>query len=478
MKKTLSVFLAFILCVVLLAGCGKEDTISTYTEDEVVGDEIVANDAADTDASEGDAAGSSDKTDSQQGGDSAKSGKKASSAESAIFENVPQELRGTTVKFATWIDHKSCDYAHVFSDFEKKTGIKVQIVAIPQTEYIVKLMGMKASGTAPDVIVDNFEFPRTLPLLQPLTVEKTGVNIKDSVWDQEVAKLYTINGKCYAIAGSNSNWQMASPLVYYNIPLLRKYGIKTPADYVKENNWTLDTMKKCAEDCKDAGISTPCEIDVAVFSNVYGDGPYHYDASTSKYTNTMKSEKFRQMWNYLTTNREKGLFKLSNAWASSLTSGETGFVLSGAYGLRKQPGWFYQMDANDIGYAYLPKNKKSDAQYPTSTFARGYGIADGSKNPKGAGYFLRYFLNDDWYEDDEIFKDSRAAKMHHELLKMKNFSHPELDGVVLTQYEDFKAFYNDLTTSTPQQVSSNIDKVSQKMDYCIKKANALIDAAR
>lgn len=457
------------LSLVSLAGCGEEEILSTYTEDEIVGDEIVNENKTESGKSDG-------KT--QNKNNSSKTGKKASESEIAFFGNVPNELKGTTVKFATWIDHKSLDYAHVFSDFEKTTGIKVQIVAIPQTEYIVKLTGMKASGTAPDVIVDNFEFPRTLPLLQPLTVDKTGINIKDSVWDQEVAKIYTINGKCYAIAGSNSNWEMASPLTYYNIPLLAKYGIKTPADYVKENNWTLDTLKKCAQDCKDAGIFTPCEIDVAVFSNVYGDGPYHYDATSNKYTNTMGTDKFRSMWNMLSDIREKGLAKLSNTWASSLTSGETGFVISGAYGLRKQPGWFYQMDSNDIGYAYLPKEKKTDAAYPTSTFARGYGIADGSKNPKGAGYFLRYFLNDDWYEDDEIFKDSRAAKMHHELLKMKNFSHPELNGVILTQYEDYKAFYNDLTTSTPQQVSANIDKVSQKMDYCIKKANALIDAAR
>ena len=474
MKKVISVLLVFVMCVSLLslAGCGEKETLSTYTEDEIVGDEI-SNDVTDTESKEK----KSNKTESSTK-KSTVTNKKASASEIAFFENVPKNLRGTTVKFATWIDHKSCDYAHVFSDFEKLTGIKVQIVPIPQTEYIVKLTGMKASGTAPDVIVDNFEFPRTLPLLQPLTAAKTGINVKDSVWDQEVAKIYTINGKCYAITGSNSNWEMASPLTYYNIPLLKKYGIKTPADYVKENNWTLETLKKCAKDCQNAGIFTPCEIDVAVFSNVYGDGPYHYNASTSKYTNTMGTKKFRQMWNTLAGLREKGLAKLSNSWASSLTSGDTGFVISGAYGLRKQPGWFYQMDSSDIGYAYLPKEKKSDKNYPTSTFARGYGIADGAKNPKGAGYFLRYFLNDDWYDDDEIFKDARAAKMHHDLLKNKNFTHPELNGVVLTQYQDYKAFYNDLTMSTPQQVSANIDKVSQKMDYCIKKANALIDAAR
>ena len=478
MKKIISVLMAIVMCLSLfsLAGCGEEEVLSTYTEDEVVGDEIVDETGADANQNGSSKTQSgSKKSDTSKG----KSGsKKANATEAAFFENVPDELKGTTVKFATWIDHKSLDYAHVFSDFEMLTGIKVEIVPIPQTEYIVKLTGMKASGTAPDVIVDVSQFPRTLPLLQPITEATTGINIKDSVWDQEVANLYTINGKCYALTGSNTNWEMASPLVFYNIPLLKKFGIKTPADYVNDNNWTLDTFKKCAQDCKDAGIYTPCEIDVALWSNVYADGPYHYDAKTNTYSNTMGTAQFKEMWNWLTSLSEKGLAKLSNSWASSLTSGDTGFVVSEAYGLRKQPGHFYQMDSADIGYAYLPKEKKSDSNYPISTYIRGYGIADGAKNPKGAGYFLRYFLNDDWYGTDEIFKDERAAQMHKDLLKIKDFSHPLLNGVVYTQYEDYKAFYNELATSTPQQVTANIDKVSQKMDYCVKKANELIKAAR
>ncbi|MBO4734603.1 MAG: extracellular solute-binding protein, partial [Clostridia bacterium] len=238
MKKLLSLFLVFaLIClpICLLTGCGEEEILSTYTEEDIVGDEIIEDNTTSEEQTV-----SSDKTQSSSNKTAKSKNTKVSAKERAIFESVPGELKGTTVKFATWISHKSLDYAHVFSDFTDLTGIKVDIVAVPQTEYIVKLTGMKASGTAPDVVVDNFEFPRTLPLMQPLIESTTGINVKDSVWDQEVAKLYTVNGKCYAITGSNSNWEMASPLTYYNIPLLKKYGIKTPADYVKDNNWNLD----------------------------------------------------------------------------------------------------------------------------------------------------------------------------------------------------------------------------------------------
>ena len=208
MKKYLSLFLVFALICLpmsLLTGCGEEEILSTYTEEDVVGDEIVDDTKSDEQTVSSDGAGSSSAKNTKSNSASKSKNKKVSAKERAVFENIPSNLKGTTVKFATWISHKSLDYAHVFSDFTDLTGIKVDIVAVPQTEYIVKLTGMKASGTAPDIIVDNFEFPRTLALMQPLTESTTGINVKDSVWDQQVAKLYTINGKCYAITGSNSN---------------------------------------------------------------------------------------------------------------------------------------------------------------------------------------------------------------------------------------------------------------------------------
>ena len=68
--------------------------------------------------------------------------------------------------------------------------------------------------------------------------------------------------------------------------------------------------------------------------------------------------------------------------------------------------------------------------------------------------------------------------MHYALQKNKNFSNPSVDGVVLTQYDNFKVFFNELSTSTPAQVTANIDKVSQKLDYAIKKANDIINKAK
>ena len=81
------------------------------------------------------------------GGDSDNpSGSTNANTNTSFFEDIPAELDGTTVTFATWIDHNSNESATVLSDFTDITGIKVEILHIPQMEYVSKLSALVASG--------------------------------------------------------------------------------------------------------------------------------------------------------------------------------------------------------------------------------------------------------------------------------------------------------------------------------------------
>ena len=82
--------------------------------------------------------------------------------EEAFFDNVPAELIGTTVKFATWIDHTKTEAAPVMADFTELTGIKVELDTIPQGEYITKLSARIAAGQSPDIVVENGDWPRLM----------------------------------------------------------------------------------------------------------------------------------------------------------------------------------------------------------------------------------------------------------------------------------------------------------------------------
>ena len=75
----------------------------------------------------------------------------------SYFENAPAKLDGTTVHYATRIDHNRNESAQVIADFTDITGIKVKLTTIAQTDYISKLTGFVAAGESPDVIVNNGE---------------------------------------------------------------------------------------------------------------------------------------------------------------------------------------------------------------------------------------------------------------------------------------------------------------------------------
>ena len=154
----------------------------------------------------------------------------------SFFEDIPAELDGTTVTFATWIDHNSNESATVLSDFTDITGIKVEILHIPQMEYVSKLSALVASGESPDVAVSNAEWPRILPILSPL--ENTKVNPSDEFWAQEVVKSYTIGGHSYLVNVREGAWDMGSACVYYNKRIFEDNGITTPDLYYTEKRWT------------------------------------------------------------------------------------------------------------------------------------------------------------------------------------------------------------------------------------------------
>lgn len=157
LKKILSLLLtvAVVLSLVAMAGCGKENGAN--------------NSGAASTASGVDAL-----------------------AEEEYFLDVPSELKGTKVQFATWIAHDTTDTGEVLAKFEQVTGIKPEIVLVNQEDYTVKLAALINAGQSPDVLVENGDFPSSIALLTPLTKEETGLDVTDPFWDQKVVDFYTV----------------------------------------------------------------------------------------------------------------------------------------------------------------------------------------------------------------------------------------------------------------------------------------------
>lgn len=416
------------------------------------------------------------KTSSEQDASGSKTGSKtAVTDEDSFFDNIPAELIGSTVKFATWIDHTKTEAAPVMAAFTELTGIKVELDTIPQGEYITKLSARIAAGQSPDIVVENGDWPRTLTCLMPL--DECGVDVNDPFWDSQVVKYSTIGKKTYLVNGKNSIWNMSSALVYYNKTIFDDYSIKTPTEYIKENNWTWDTFKKTMKEIASSDDSLiGASIDTNAFTRTYGGLWVDFNPDTDKFTNVSRNSQLLDTYKYILEAKEAGYASvMTNGVDSKFNKGEIGMALSGAYGLRAT-GWLTDMDPEDVAFAYMPKRNASDKSYPSGSTFRSYGVCKGSKNPVASGYFLRYFLNGDNYDHDSVFLNKDAEKWYTELrdcadMKLMHWT----GGVYGTLYNSGTDYMSDVLKGSSSQISTNITKVSGMLDKCIAEANKIID---
>ena len=190
--------------------------------------------------------------------------------EMEYFLNIPDELDGTTVKFATWIDHNSNESSQVLADFTNLTGINVELTYVPQMDYSNKISGLIASGQSPDVYVSNGDFPVCMPLLQPL--DTTILNPSDSFWNQDIVNLGTIGGHSYLVNVKGGAWDMGGSCVVYNRRFFEDNGITTPDLYYEEGRWTLDNFYKAAKELSQVAESSGVGIDINSYVGTYSTG--------------------------------------------------------------------------------------------------------------------------------------------------------------------------------------------------------------
>lgn len=408
------------------------------------------------------------------------SGSTGTSAEEEFFMEMPSELRGTTVKFATWIDHASTDTSICLEGFEETTGMKYEMVQVNQHDYINKLMSLVGSDQAPDVVVENGDFPKTLNVLMPLEKETTGLDVKDPFWNQEVNQVYTVGKYTYLVNGVNSTWSMASAMTYFNKTILAENGITNPNELKEQDRWNVDTMWTLMEQIKSAcGLTRPgTSIVFDDWLAMYGGHQMKWDPKANKFVSTITSDEVREAVDYLKEAQEADLIRIFDNHDDSLELGWSVLQICGAYGLRNSPGWFYKMDVDDLGFEVLPKVHEEDEDYPYNSKARAYGICKGSKNPYGAAYFLRYFLNGEHYDMDTMFKNEEAKQMYIHLRDNQDYSKLSLAaGIIHVSNATGTAntLVKDLLEGTSAQISVNLAKSSNQCEAAVEAANKLID---
>lgn len=382
------------------------------------------------------------------------------------YEGI-EKYRGKTIKFATWIDHSQDDMAQAFESFPKEYGIKIESVYCTQNNYVQEVMALIAAGNAPDIVVENGNYPSTFQIAQPFSV--SGVDLNEPIWDQGAISGMSVNGKVYFVNTLISTVASAGAICVYNEDLLMSNGIKTPGEYYKEGKWTLANAKKVMQQTKALGSDyAGGYIDGA--HTLCGNNAQVIKFENGKFVNNLTSNEVVEVRKFEESCKQEGLI----ATQEQFTKGKAAFYISDPYSIKKT-GYLRAGDSDSYGYTYLPTLKEGQ-QAAISGFMRGYGICKDSKNPQAAGMFIRYFLdpnNIDLLGD--AFFNAKAAQFYYDTLALNKSRTRCIDYAQgVADYSGTWWGYWVRGAESPDQVATALQSHYNEAQKCVDKANEYI----
>lgn len=273
-------------------------------------------------------------------------------------------------------------------EFEAKTGIKVNVESLQESQLTQKLTTEFATGSS---TVDVF---MTRPLQEGLLFIKNGwyapldtYNFTD--YPKTSVSIGQKDGKTY-IVPLVTEWQV----LYYRKDLLRKAGLKVPTDAIE-----LEAAAKAMNTADVAGFGSRGKGAAAVTqisSYIYNNGGRYLDKNVAVFNSPDAIEAFRYYGRLLANYGPQGVTSMS--WENLMPVFQAGKLAmwtdaSVFYGQLVDPTKT-QVPAADIGVASLPRGPKGDS--PFIVVSWGFGMSSKTKNKDAAMKFL------DWATSKEL----------------------------------------------------------------------------
>jgi multiple sugar transport system substrate-binding protein len=285
----------------------------------------------------------------------------------------------------------------VIPDFEKQTGIKVNVESLQESQLTQKLTQEFATNSS---TVDVF---MSRPLQETLLFNKNGWYAPLDAYDFSDYPSNTVDigrkaGKPY-IVPLVTEWQV----LYYRKDLFQKEGIKVPVNFTE-----LEAAAKALNKDGVAGFGSRGAGAAAVTqlsSYVYNYGGRYLDNNAAVFDKPEAVEAIRYYGRLLGSYGPQGVTSMS--WENLMPVFQAGKLAmwtdaSVFYGQIIDPSKT-QIPAADVGVAPLPKGPKADSPFIVVSWAMG--VSARSKNPDAAMKFLT------WATSKELAAKGMAANI-------------------------------------------------------------------
>lgn len=307
-------------------------------------------------------------------------------------------FEGVTLKRILWYEPSDSE-KQLVKEFTDRTGCQIVDEVVDYQNYNKKIAASISGGDPYDIgYIYGAFFPTQIiaGMYQPINkyisseylLDKS--KIANGGFDISKMDFYKWQSNYY---GFSSYWDVDMLVMYYRTDLIAEAGLKTPNEYVKENNWNLDTFYDLAKSLTNtkAGIAGYCAggentRGYGEFVSAYGTQIVSYDSNGVPSQN-LGDSKVLDGLNFI-KKLTNGATSVINA-QSSFRKGTAAMAIDGLYEAPKM-----MSDSNvpnnvkknwDIAPIPLAKSNQGGA-YPTD-WLKAIGIVNGSKNPEAVAAF-------------------------------------------------------------------------------------------
>lgn len=324
----------------------------------------------------------------------------------------------------------------LLDDFVKKTGCKVTVVKTTEKEYSTKLISMMSAKESPDVaqLISNMFPGIATKSMQPL--DEKVFRLKDDCWNYDYMDSVSINNRYFSVAMPTS-WSCEDCLyvTYYQPKVLKECGVSTmPWQLYKQGKWNWaaqnDIAKKVAGAGKGRyGISLQ-SYDLYMLSAGEDFATYNGKTFTNKVASPSKT--LTQAWQEVAKLNES---KVLTGWnLANVLQGKVGLFTSIAYGMYNEGDWGYDnIPGGFSSIECVPVAGPTQSSAYTPARPKTWGTPKGAKNPEGAAYFLRYWLDVSNCDFNKTYINSQAKEVF-QLITKKSTKKQVMTGMGVTNY--------------------------------------------